>query len=229
MSGLIKPILKRGWSATFGRLDGQYIRELNRLVGPDCESLLDVGCGFNSPVQHLRARPPRLVGVDGFAPVIEESRRKGFHDEYHHSSLLEIARRFGPGSFDCVLASDVIEHFEVDEALELIRQLETVARRRVILYTPNGFLPQGEEYGNPFQRHRSGWSAARMRAMGYSVTGVEGWRPLRGEMARIVWRPARFWLIVSLLSQPLVRSRPGWAFRIVCSKDLPASRPSPGE
>ena len=37
------------------------------------ESLLDVGCGSDSPVQFLRNRPAQLVGVDGFLPSIEKS------------------------------------------------------------------------------------------------------------------------------------------------------------
>jgi SAM-dependent methyltransferase len=184
---------------------------------------LDVGCGFNSPVQHLSRRPPRIVGVDGYLPVIEESRSKGIHDEYHEISLLQIEEQFGPESFDCVIASDIIEHFHENDALDLISQMETVARRQIIIYTPNGFLPQGEEYGNVFQKHLSGWKVKQIESMGYRVIGIEGIRCLRGEMARIRWRPHRFWLTVSLLSQAFVRNNPEKAFRILCVKEKHSS------
>ncbi|MDB4891928.1 MAG: hypothetical protein JWL61_3783 [Gemmatimonadetes bacterium] len=213
---MIRAMLRRQWERIFGGLDGQYVRELNEAIGPSSGTLLDVGCGFNSPVQLLSHRPERLVGIDGYLPVIEQSRAKGIHDEYHLMSLLDIEKEFGPKSFDCVLASDVIEHFLEGDAADLIAQMELVARKKVILYTPNGFLPQGEEYGNAYQRHLSGWSAAQMEARGYRVVGIEGLRCLRGEMARIRWRPWRFWLTVSLLSQRLVRNRPRFAFRILC-------------
>jgi hypothetical protein len=160
-----------------------------------------------------------MVGIDGFLPVIEQSRAKGIHDEYHQMSLRQIEQQFGPESFDCVLASDIIEHFPEEEALDLISQMEKVARRKNIIYTPNGFLPQGEEYGNPFQMHLSGWTVKQMESMGYRVIGIEGIKCLRGEMARIRWYPPRFWLVVSLFSQIVVRNRPYHAFRILCVKE----------
>lgn len=56
--------------------------------------------------------------------------------------------------------------------------------------------------------------------MGYRVIGIEGWRPIRGEMARIKWRPPIFWETVSLLSQIIVTNKPRFAFRLLCIKDL---------
>jgi 2-polyprenyl-3-methyl-5-hydroxy-6-metoxy-1,4-benzoquinol methylase len=215
---LLKEMLRPIWNRTFVKLDGQYVRELNKIIDPSFESLLDVGCGFNSPVQHLDNRPKLMVGIDGFLPVIEQSRAKGIHDNYFHLPLLKIEQQFGLESFDCVIASDVIEHFSEKEALVLISQMEKVARRMVIIYTPNGFLPQGEEYGNPFQRHLSGWSVKQMKSMGYRAIGIEGFKCLRGEMAAIRWRPRIFWLMVSLLSQSVTRDFPSWAFRVLYVK-----------
>jgi SAM-dependent methyltransferase len=215
----IKIILRPLWNRSFGKFENQYIKELDRVVGSSCESLLDVGCGFNSPIQHLKHLPNFSVGVDGFLPVIEQSRAKGIHDEYHQKSLLHIEKAFGAESFDCVLASDVIEHFREQDALNLISQMEKIARKKIIIFTPNGFLPQGEEYGNPFQKHLSGWTSHQMESMGYRVIGIEGFKCFRGEMARILWRPRLFWLMVSLLSQTFTGNHPSWAFRILCIKE----------
>lgn len=193
---------------------------MQREIEGQCDSLLDVGCGFNSPVRCLTRRPQRIVGVDGHLPALEQSRAAGIHDEYLLTGVLELDRHFAPQSFDCVLASDLIEHLTEADGLKLISQMETIARKKVLIYTPNGFLPQGEEFGNPLQRHISGWRAEKMQALGYRVIGIEGLKGLRGEMARICWRPRRFWLMVSLLSQLFTDSRPRWAFRILCVKDL---------
>ncbi len=159
-----------------------------------------------------------MVGVDGFRPALEESRTKGIHDNYEEMPLLRIEAVFGPESFECVLASDVIEHLTEEDALKLISQMERVARKKIIIFTPNGFLPQGEEFGNPYQRHLSGWTAAQMESLGYRVIGIEGFRCLRGYMASIRWKPRRFWLMTSLLSQFVTRNNPAWAFRILCMK-----------
>ncbi len=212
------------WMETFARLDNQYEKLLAREIGGSCESLLDVGCGFNSPVQYLVPRPKLMVGIDAFGPVIESSKGQAIHDEYYVMDARQIDKQFQPNSFDCVLASDVIEHLREQDALELIRQMETIARKKVIIYTPNGFLAQSEEYGNPLQWHLSGWDTGRMTRLGYEVTGVQGLKKLRGPMAEIRWRPTRFWLAVSLLSQAFTTRLPHLAFRILCIKHLDTSK-----
>src|SRR5688500_9881031 len=71
------------------------------------KTLLDVGCGSYSPVQTFNKRL-HTVGVDAFEPSIEESRRKGIHNEYVKMNVLEIDKKFEPKSFDVVIATDVI-------------------------------------------------------------------------------------------------------------------------
>jgi SAM-dependent methyltransferase len=197
---------------------------LRREIEGQGDSLLDVGCGFNSPVRCLTRRPQRIVGVEGHLPALEQSRAAGIHDEYLCAGVLELDRHFAARSFDFVLASDLIEHLTEADGLKLISQMENIARKKVLIYTPNGFLPQGEEFDNPLQRHISGWRAEQMQALGYRVIGIEGLKGLRGEMAKIRRRPRRFWLMVSLLSQLFTASRPRWAFRILCIKDLEKGR-----
>jgi SAM-dependent methyltransferase len=200
-----------------------HFDELERAVG-DSRSLLDVGCGADSPVRQFRRRILRLVGVDGFAPSIEESRRRKIHDDYACLDLLHIDQAFADRSFDCVFAADVIEHFPKADGLELIRKMERIAAARVVLFTPNGFLPQNEHSGNALQRHQSGWTVAEMTALGYDVVGINGWKPLLGEFALPRWSPAAFWTVVSRLTQPLVRSHPRHAFQILCVKQVGGRR-----
>ena len=79
---------------------------------------------------------------------------------------------------------DVIEHFEKPEALALIAGMERWARRKVVLATPNGFLPQRVYDDNPFQEHKCGFSVAELCALGYRVHGTGGPKPLRGRGSR---------------------------------------------
>ncbi|MSS72426.1 MAG: class I SAM-dependent methyltransferase [Candidatus Latescibacteria bacterium] len=198
--------------------------DLEQAVG-NVDSLLDVGCGSTSPIRYFRRRLAYAVGVDGHAPSLDTSRTQGIHSAYHALDALEIDRVFSPGSFDCVLAADLIEHLTKEEGRALMAKMERISRRRVVIVTPNGFLPQGEVEGNPLQRHRSGWTAEEMAWLGYKVRGVNGWKVLRGERSVIRFRPMAFWALVSRLSQMVVRGRPEWAFQLLCVKEMGPSVP----
>jgi SAM-dependent methyltransferase len=194
-----------------------YHKELERKVG-NANSLLDVGCGSDSPIKYFKKRIGFTLGVDGFEPSIKESRQKRIHDEYRCMNLLEIEQEFGANSFDCVLSSDVIEHFTKKNGIELIYQMESIARNRVIIFTPNGFVPQYEHSGNLLQRHQSGWTSEEMLNLGYDVIGINGWKPLLNEGALTKYRPHLFWIIISRFTQFLVRNLPKHAFQILCVK-----------
>ncbi len=194
-------------------------KELNLAIGKT-SSLLDVGCGSNTPLKHLSERPSRMVGVDGFQPSIDQSRASNYHDDYAKVDLLEIDQTFEADSFETVAAIDVIEHFTKEDGFKLLEKMEQVASGKVIIFTPNGFQPQNEHTGNILQRHLSGWSVEEMEARGYRVVGLNGWKPLLGEFSLPRFKPRKFWTLVSLLTQPLVRNHPKHAYAILCVKEL---------
>lgn len=186
-------------------------------------SVLDVGCGSNSPVGQLRGKA-RLVGIDVYDGSVKKSQELGIHDEYHIHDVLKIQELFKAGSFDSVVALDLIEHLEKPDGLALLDAMETIATKKVVVFTPNGFLAQGEYDSNPWQVHRSGWTVAEMKSRGYDVIGISGWRPIRGELGYVKHKPAWFWIIFSDITQLFVRSHPEKAFQILCVKhQIPAA------
>jgi SAM-dependent methyltransferase len=212
--------LRRIDRAIFGTLDTEVIQVITREVVGSCATLLDVGCGSDSIARYLPKDQVHSVGVDISPSAIEASGQAHIHSEYRVLDVTRLAEHFEDGSFDCVMALDVIEHLEKRDGLDLLRAMERLARRKVIILTPNGFVPQEAHDGNPFQRHLSGWSPEEMERHGYRIVGMSGWRPLRGELAEPRWQPRMFWHRFSLLTQPLVRSRPKHAFHLLCLKDL---------
>ncbi|MGK2859820.1 MAG: class I SAM-dependent methyltransferase [Thermoanaerobaculia bacterium] len=154
---------------------------LTRLVARELDgmgSVLDLGCGDDSRLQFVRG-VGRRVGVDAFGPAIERARERGIHDEYILAALGELV--LPDASFDAVIAIDVIEHFEKVESRRFVDRLERIARRKVVIFTPNGFLRQPPLDGNPWQEHKCGWEVSELRARGYRVEGVLGIKRLRGE------------------------------------------------
>ncbi|MCX6776230.1 MAG: class I SAM-dependent methyltransferase [Candidatus Micrarchaeota archaeon] len=190
-----------------------------------CKSFLDLGCGRDSPVKHF-SKEFYCVGVDVFKPFIEESRKKGIHDEYTLMNVTNL--KFKPRSYDAVLALDLIEHLPKDEGKKLLRTMEKIAKKRVIVFTPNEFLKQDELEGNKYQVHKSGWTVSEMRERGYRVMGVGGAKFLRGR-GRLAHLRGKgvvdhymyyFWWAVSDITQLFTYHFPEYAFQLLCVKDV---------
>jgi hypothetical protein len=196
-----------------------YLQHLERAVD-GADSLLDVGCGSNSPVSRFERRPSYMVGVDLHEPSLEASRAAGRHDEYRRLDVMQIGEEFEPDSFDAVVAFDLLEHLSIEDGRRLLGQMELVARRRVVVLTPNGFVPQEEYDDNPLQAHRSGWTPADLHALGYEVRGINGLRMLRGEQGAPRWRPARLWGRLAQATEPITYRRPKAAFHLLGRKEL---------
>lgn len=195
-----------------------YFIELRKAIG-DCKSILDIGCGKSSLLKYF----PKSIyseGVEAFEPYIEESRKQGIHNKYHKMDVLQIQEVFPKSSFECVYAGDVIEHLEKDDGLRLIKTMEKIASKKVIIYTPNGFLPIGERDGNKWYIHKSGWYVEEMQKLGFKVIGMSGWKVLRGDDVGIKFRPRFLWRIISDITQFYTRKYPEHAKQILCIKKL---------
>ena len=90
-----------------------------RLQG-GCHSVLDVGTGLMHSLQESRCAV--RLGLDAHRPYLES--RKVPEAVPINASALSIEELFVPGAVDLVTMIDVIEHFEKDDALELLRQSE---------------------------------------------------------------------------------------------------------
>lgn len=184
-----------------------------------CFSVLDVGCGSESPLLHVR-KTFKSHGIDRHKPSIEKSKKSHIHDSYTTSDLTKLNRLFKPKSFDAVIALDVIEHFWKKKSLELIKKMEKIARKKVLLLTPNGFYPQEGYDSNPYQIHKSGWSKKELSSLGYNVYGLRGLKWIRGEYATIKYKPWIFWGILSFLSEPILYFSPSLSYDLFAVKNL---------
>jgi SAM-dependent methyltransferase len=170
----------------------------------------DIGCGENSLLTPLRAHGFRTIGIDGSEEMLASARARGLHDEYILSEFrkCELDRQF-----DVVVMSHVIEHFTRDEAWEVLRRVESLARRMVYVETPRGFFEQPALQGNPYQRHFSGWFPHDFECRGYSVFGM-GLRGLQYSWfgSNALWRMAVNW--TNRLTRRFVYRRPWMATTI---------------
>ena len=184
-------------------------------------SVLDVGCGEETSPFRLVERGPnqRRTGLDHFAPALERSSAAGVHDAYILSDIFDAAEELDK-RFDCVVALDIVEHFEKEDGLRFLRRLEQIARRRVIVLTPNGFSPSEPFDDNLSQRHLSGWDAADLRDLGYRVFGANGLKALKGDHAKPKLKPMMLGHGISMLTQYLTVWAPEVAFHLFAVKDI---------
>lgn len=143
-------------------------------------TVLDAGCGLGRwgtliESNHWEAKleaPPAVDGFDAFAANVDHARRRG---AYRHvwQHLLPAPLE---GSWDTVLAIEVVEHLPAEDVDEALDVLEAAARRRIIVSTPNSELlrpgldtPTGF---NRFEAHLSYVSTERLQRRGYRVRGV---------------------------------------------------------
>lgn len=194
----------------------------------DCASVLDVGCGPSSPLQYCR-NIKYSVGVEPFEPYLEKSKTKGIHTEYFNKEIEELD--FDGDSFDAVIMLELIEHLPEEKGLEVLRKAERWARRKVVVSTPNGFIPQKDMDDNLWQKHLSGWNVEKMRSLGYKCRGLAGLKFLRqenqeGSMAggslfsSIRFRPRPFWFLIATLSQSVTYWFPELAFGLFGVKNV---------
>ncbi len=192
-----------------------------------CNSVLDVGCGSDSPIQYSNVGYG--IGVEGFRPSIRTSKNKQLHTGYIFGDVRHL--NFKPGSFDVVIMVEVLEHLSEEEGALLLEKAEIWARRKVVVSTPNGYLPQSDIEGNLYFRHLSGWSVAQMKLRGYVAHGMAGLKSLRKEndyadqhdtgiLSTIKFRPKLFWLVLSELSQLITYYVPELAFECFYVKKL---------
>ncbi len=186
----------------------------------NCDTVLDLGCGSDSPIQNLKVRKEYTVGVDIFFDYVNKSKKKKIHDKYFIFDIVKIDKLYDQKAFDCVILMDAIEHLTKQDGLEIIKKMVKIAKKKIIIFTPNGFLRQDEYHNNVYQIHRSGWNVKELRRMGFKIYGIRGLKWLRGDLAKINHRPINLWRFISKISNRFVKYFPQFAFQLLCIKEV---------
>lgn len=150
-------------------------------------SVLDVGAGMGQygvllrnhlEHEHLfevdgregRQRPReqwrvRIDGIEGYAGYLTPVHAWAYQ-QMHVGNALELLPRIATGQYELVIAIDILEHFETADGLVLLEQCRRIARRAALVSTPKDFHAQHVP-ANPYEDHRSVWSAGQLHDAGY--------------------------------------------------------------
>ncbi len=129
-----------------------------------------------------------------------------------------------PGkSVDYCIAFDLIEHLPKHEGRLLMYEMERIARNKIYVFTPNGFVEQHPRDDNPFDSHLSGWKLNDFKAHGFQRhLGCVGFKNLYGPYAlRKNWTNANLaTLLITFLLNRWSAIYPRFAFSICHVKTL---------
>lgn len=195
---------------------------IQKRLEPGGRSLLDIGCGRGGPIGLLnRKRKLFSVGADVFWPYLQHCKATRLYDDLVCCDVRYLP--FLPESFDVVLCGEVVEHLERVEALALMKSIEAIARRQVIISTPVGQCEQYPYDGNPYQAHHSSWMPQDFRRLGYTVRG-SGLRGMGGLISRET-SPLPEWLrllanAIWMLATPFSYYFPRIAGNMVCVMNI---------
>jgi len=185
-------------------------------------TILDAGCG-RSPLLKKIKKGTYKVGLDIYEPYIFESKKQLIHDDYILGDVRALP--FESNSFDCAVSIEVLEHLNKADGLKMIKEMERVARKKIILTTPNGYLPAYAGSGdNPEEKHLSGWTYKELRKLGFRVYGLNGlkifWTIKHGQAVTRIRVPILSTLLVDI-SEFFGYCHPSLAFQFFFVKNLP--------
>lgn len=176
----------------------------------NCNSILDLGCGNNSILRFIPEKK-YSIGIDIFWGSLQESRFKKIHGEYIQGDICTLSLK--SKSVDAIVIFEVIEHLEKRDFLTLNHELKRIARRKIILSTPNGFVHQDEYEDNPHQKHKSGWNISELKELGFSnFRGVGGLRCLG-----IKYKSQLLFLIIQSIPQKISYFHPKYTNGILAT------------
>ena len=148
----------------------QYYKIMMEQIPKD-STVLDLGCGCGYPFYDTCF--PLLVGIDIF-------RKKFDMIEYTvilYSDIRNIGWMIYEKQFDVVTVIDVIEHLSKEEGYKLIKDMEAIARNKVMIFTPtiwseNNVAVEDKNcwaYGNKHNYHKSLWKEEDFTKRGYEI------------------------------------------------------------
>jgi hypothetical protein len=185
----------------------------------DCQSILEIGCGANSPILKI-GYGRRTTAIEIFRPYVDKHNWLGSYQKCSHQDALTFD--YPEKAFDAVVILDVLEHLDRKqvEQIDLFGKMERCARKRVICFTPNGFIENDLVDGDPHQAHVSAWEPVDYEKRGYTVVGATGLRYFLGKGSLPKYHPYSAFFVLAMLSQPIIFGNPNLAWHSYAVKEI---------
>jgi SAM-dependent methyltransferase len=197
----------RSWYLDADPLDQVDYALVDFAAAHAAHEVLDLGCGLGGYSLELGRRGFAVRGLDVSAEYVERARGLGVEADVYDGAALPL----DDGAVDTVVMLEVIEH--LDDPAALLAEAKRVARRNVLLSTPNSTQSFGTtpvEFSHMLDLdHRRTFTVDSLRELLDGVFGsshVEQTAPVDARLAAAilpgVLRPPYRWLARAGLAKP---------------------------
>lgn len=137
------------------------------------ESLLSLCCGIGFELGYLNTQD--VTAVDIAPQYVEQVKWRCPQAKTVVSDALDYIKAQPDNSVDVISIIDGIEHMEKKVGRQVINHMKRVARKQILLFTPEGYLRNepkdawGIGGADHFQTHKSGWSVAELERLGFKL------------------------------------------------------------
>lgn len=148
-------------------------------------TVLDLGCGiFDSGIseQIPLIKFKSYVGVDAWEQSLKQAEK---HDmkttirTFVLSDILDfVEKEENRGKFDLIFLFDVLEHFNKKDGLKILEAIKKMSNKRIVMFMPLGDhtleANDGFVKNNPYQKHKSEWTAKELQELGFDTEVYKG-------------------------------------------------------
>lgn len=138
------------------------------------KTFLDVGVGFG--MNGVIVRQYIDDGILPFKSVLEgveafSGYRNPLWAMYNYIYEMPLQDVFFSKTYDCILITDVIEHFDKKQGIFQLKKLKNLLNKSGILIvsTPAIFCEQGAVHGNMYEVHRSLFTVEDFKELGFEI------------------------------------------------------------
>lgn len=187
------------------------------------KTILDIGCGNGSFMYMFNQNKNyEITGVDIFKPSVMAARRTGIYKRVLAQDIRKL--NFNKKSFDMAISNHVIEHLNKQDGFKLLKDMENMAKKKVIVITPMGEFEQDEYGGNKYQKHKSSWYSQDFIKLGYRVIGqglnIYNRNKLLNSFLNIIGPLNNVFFLFHVLLQPFLATRYKYCHQLICVKEI---------
>lgn len=193
------------------------------------KTILDVGCGTGDFMVELKGdKKWEITGIDIHEKSLQDAKKQNVYTKLLRGSVNKVLAKLIKNNekYDVIFCSQLIEHVSKKEGEKMLALFEKLAKKRIIVCTPKGYLEQPYEHElhrNHYQEHKSGWEICEFLLKKYNVYGVGlsvvwGEKGLGRSKNMLVAIVAQF---VSFLCTPVTYYQPAIAAGLLCVKEIP--------